>query len=168
MARSREHMSQADLILYLVDVSAPASPDDAQVLQDLAGRPVIMVMNKIDLPPRLHADDLRRAWPHPVVAISALTGQGLPDLEQAILDLVLQGGVSTGGDMVTQARHAELLARATATLDRGITLLEQAEPPWELVALEVKEALLALGEITGEEVGDAVLDQIFSEFCIGK
>ncbi len=149
VARTREHMSQADLILYLVDVSAPASPDDAQVLQDLAGHPVIIVMNKIDLPHRLRGDDLRRAWPHPVVAISALTGQGLPDLEQAILDLVLQGELQTGGDMVTQARHAELLARATAALDRGITLLEQAEPPMELLALEVKEALMALGEITG-------------------
>ena len=168
VARSREHMSQADLILYLVDASDAASPDDAQVLQDFAGRPVIIVMNKIDLPPQLDADDLRHAWPHPVVAISALTGQGLADLEQAVLDLVLQGGVQPGGDMITQARHAELLARAGAALDRGITLLEQAEPPWELVALEVKEALMALGEITGEEVGDAVLDQIFSQFCIGK
>ena len=168
VARSREHMSQADLILYLVDASDAASADDAQVLQDFAGRPVIIVMNKIDLPPQLDADDLRHAWPHPVVAISALTGQGLPDLEQAVLDLVLQGGVQPGGDMVTQARHADLLARAGAALDRGLTLLDQAEPPWELVALEVKEALMALGEITGEEVGDAVLDQIFSQFCIGK
>ena len=70
--------------------------------------------------------------------------------------------------MVTQARHAELLGRAEAALNRGRGLLDQAEPAWELVALEVKEALMALGEITGEEVGDAVLDHIFSEFCIGK
>ena len=102
------------------------------------------------------------------MAISALTGQGLANVEQAVLDMVLQGGVQPGGDMVTQARHADLLALVGAALDRGLTLLDQAEPPWELVALEVKEALLALGEITGEEVGDAVLDQIFSQFCIGK
>jgi tRNA modification GTPase len=70
--------------------------------------------------------------------------------------------------MVTQARHAELLGRAKEALEQGRGLLDQTEPPWELVALEVKEALLALGEITGEEVGDAVLDHIFSEFCIGK
>ncbi len=168
VARSREQLAQADLVLYLVDASEPPSPEDTRVIAELAGRPVIIVVNKTDLPPQLDIDDLRRAWPHPVVAISALTGQGLPDLEQAVLDLVLQGGVQTGGDMITQARHAELLARAGAALDRGITLLEQAEPPWELVALEVKESLLALGEITGEEVGDAVLDQIFSQFCIGK
>ena len=168
VARSREQLAQADLVLYLVDASDPPSPEDTRVIAELADRPVIIVVNKTDLPPQLDTDDLRRAWPHPVVAISALTGQGLPDLEQAVLDLVLQGGVHPGGDMITQARHADLLVRAGAALDRGITLLDQAEPPWELVALEVKESLLALGEITGEEVGDAVLDQIFSQFCIGK
>jgi tRNA modification GTPase len=168
VARSREQMSQADLILYLVDGSASLSPEDSQVLGELADRPVLIVLNKIDLPPQLHPEDSRRDSPHPVAAISALTGQGLADLEKAILDLVLAGGVHTEGEMVTQARHAELLARAGEALRRGLALLAQLEPPWELVALEVKEALTALGEITGEEVGEAVLDHIFSEFCIGK
>ena len=76
--------------------------------------------------------------------------------------------MSTAGEIVTQARHYELLERAREALAQAQGLLEQAEPPWELVALEVKEALLALGEITGEEVGEAVLDQIFAQFCIGK
>jgi tRNA modification GTPase len=168
VARSREHMSQADLILYLVDASQPLAPEDAQVLKELADRPALIVMNKIDLPPKLQVENLRSYSPHPVVAISALTGQGLQDLEAAILDLVLAGGVTTEGEMVTQGRHAELRARAGPALGRGRGLLDRAEPPWELVALEVKEALLALGEITGEEVGDAVLDHIFSQFCIGK
>jgi tRNA modification GTPase len=76
--------------------------------------------------------------------------------------------VQTGGEIVTQARHYELLVRAGEALSRGRDLLEQSETPWELLALEVKEALQALGEVTGEEVGDAVLDHIFSQFCIGK
>ena len=168
VARSREHMSQADLILYLVDGSKPLSKEDVQVFGDLAERPVLIVMNKMDLPPKLKAEDLRPHTSRPVVAISALTGQGLQNLEEAVVDLVLGGGVQTGGEMITQARHAELLNRAQAGLDQGRELLQQADPPWELAALEVKEALLALGEITGEEVGEAVLDHIFSQFCIGK
>jgi tRNA modification GTPase len=168
VARSREHMSQADLIVYLVDGSEPLSVEDAQVLGELADRPVLIVVNKIDLPQKLHVEELRRISSHPVAAVSALTGQGLDNLEQAVLNLVLGGTVRTGGEMVTQARHAELLTRAGEALGRARGLLEQAEPPWELAALEVKEALTALGEITGEEVGDAVLDHIFSEFCIGK
>jgi len=168
VARSKERLAQADLILYLVDGSEAFSPEDAEVLEELADRPVLVVINKIDLPPKLQVEEISRSAPHPVVAISALTGQGLPDLEQAVVDLVLGGGVQTDREIVTQARHAALLVQAGEALRRGHEFLGQAVPPWELVALEVKDALLALGEITGEEVGDEVLDHIFSQFCIGK
>jgi tRNA modification GTPase len=168
VARSREQLAQADLILFLVDGSQPLSPEDALLLKELADRPLLIIINKMDLPSRLDAAELGRACAHPVVQVSALTGQGMADLEQAVLDLVLAGGGRREGEMVTQARHADLLTRATEALGRGRGLLSQGEPPWELVALEVKEALVALGEITGEEVGEAVLDQIFGEFCIGK
>lgn len=168
VARSRERLAQADLTLFLVDGSEPLAPEDVQVLRELADRPVLVVINKRDLPPKLQTRDLRPYSLQPVVEISALTGQGLENLKQAVVDLVLAGGVRTDGEMVTQARHVELLTRAREALTRGLGLLNQAEPPWELVALEVREALCALGEITGEEVGDAVLDHIFSQFCIGK
>jgi len=168
VARSRERLAQADLILLLVDASAPLSSEDAQTLEELAQRPVLIVLNKIDLPRQIRVQDLQPYSSHPVVEISALTGQGLEGLEQAMVDLVLAGGVQTAGEIVTQARHAQLLARAREALGRGREVLDQPEPPWELLAFEVKEALTALGEITGEEVGDAVLDQIFAEFCIGK
>ena len=168
VARSRERLAQADLILFLVDASEPLSGEDIQTLEDLADRPVLIVLNKIDLPPQIKVQDLRLYSSHPVVEVSALTGQGLEHLEQAMVELVLAGGVQTSGEIVTQARQAELLGRAQEALNRGRELLEQAEPPWELLAFEIREALQALGEITGEEVGDAVLDQIFSEFCIGK
>ncbi len=168
VARSRDHMSQADLILYVVDGSEPLSEEDARVLGELAERPVLVVLNKRDLPAKLNVDDLRRYSSQPAVEISALTGQGLKNLEEALVELVLGGGVQTEGEIITQSRHAGLLNRAEEALGRGQGLLEQAGPPWELAALEVKEALLALGEITGEEVGDAVLDHIFSQFCIGK
>ncbi|MFW6112852.1 MAG: tRNA uridine-5-carboxymethylaminomethyl(34) synthesis GTPase MnmE [Thermodesulfobacteriota bacterium] len=168
VARSRERLAQADLILLLVDASEPLSSEDVQTLEDLAARPVLLVLNKIDLPQKIKVEDVRRYSSQPVVEISALTGQGLERLEQAMVDAVLAGGAQPAGEIVTQARHAELLAQAQEALNRGRELLEQPEPPWELLAFEVKEALTALGEITGEEVGDAVLDQIFAEFCIGK
>jgi tRNA modification GTPase len=168
VARSQERLARADLILFLVDGSEPLSLEDAQILEELAERPVLIALNKIDLPPMLNIQDLRRYSSHPVVAISALTGQGLEELEQAVVDLVLAGGVQTAGEIVTQARHYELLVRAREALTLGRDLLEQGDTPWELLAMEIKEALQALGEITGEEVGDAVLDHIFSQFCIGK
>lgn len=168
VARSQERLAQADLVLYLVDGSAPLQAEDVRVLGELAGRPALVVVNKSDLPRKLDREELRLASPHPLVDISALTGEGLDELKQRLVDLALGGGVRTEGDLVTQARHYELLVRAGEALDRAQELGRQAAPPWELLALEIKEALTALGEITGEEVGDAVLDQIFSQFCIGK
>lgn len=168
VARSREQLAQADLILYLVDGSAPLDPEDLRVLSDLADRPVLVVVNKRDLPLALDLEELARRCPRPQVEISALTGEGLDRLEQAVLDLVLGGGVRTEGETVTQARHHELLERTEEALLRARELLKEAFPSYELVAVELQEALRALGEITGEEVGEAVLDQIFSRFCIGK
>lgn len=168
VARSQERLAQADLVLYLVDGSDALQAEDVQVLEDLAARPALLVVNKSDLPRKLDIEELRRASPYPLVEISALTGEGLDELKQLLVDLALGGGLRTAGELVTQARHFELLIRAGEALDRARELLAQALPPWELVALEVKEALIALGEITGEVVGDAVLDHIFSQFCIGK
>jgi len=168
VARSREQLAQADLILYLVDGSEPFASEDVQVLGELADRLALAVVNKADLPQKLDLQEICRLVSSPVVEISALTGQGLDRLEQAVMDLVLGGAVRTEGEIITQARHHELLVRAGEALHRARELLAPAAPPFELVALELQEALQALGEITGEEVGDAVLDQIFSRFCIGK
>jgi tRNA modification GTPase len=168
VARSQERLAQADLVLYLVDGSDPLQAEDVQVLEDLAARPALVVVNKSDLPRKLAIEELRRASPHALVEISALTGEGLDELKQMLVDLALGGGLRTDGDLVTQTRHYELLVRTREALDRGRELLGRPSPPWELMALEVKEALAALGEITGEEVGDAVLDHIFSQFCLGK
>jgi len=168
IARSREQLAQADLILYLVDGSEPLAGEDIRLLQDFQGRPVLVVVNKTDLPRHLDPVALAREWPGPLVEISALTGQGLPELEQAVRDLVLGGQVSFTGEIITQARHHELLGRARDALTRAGELLALTTVPLELVALELHEALQALGAITGEEVGDDLLDHIFAQFCVGK
>jgi tRNA modification GTPase len=84
------------------------------------------------------------------------------------VDLALGGGIKTEGEILTQARHHQHLGRCRQCLEQALTLLEPTPVPWELTALELQEAIRELGEITGEEVGDAVLDRIFGEFCIGK
>ncbi len=165
--RTRERLAQADVVLYLVDGSEALTSEDLEVLSELAGQAGLAVINKIDLPLRLAQAELQAATPFPVVSISALTGQGLEELKQDIVRLALQGGIRQEGEIVTQARHHQHLEACLGCLDRAASLL-LLEPPWELVALELREAIRELGEITGEEVGDQVLDRIFSKFCIGK
>ena len=168
--RTRERLTQADLVLYLVDGSLPLSPEDREALQELVGRPGLAVLNKIDLPQSLRETDLSELTAFPVVRISARTGEGIEGLKQAMLDLALRGGLKLSGELITQARHHRLVENCLGFLSQAQALLasDRPAPAWELVALELNEAIRELGEITGQEVGDEVLERIFGEFCLGK
>jgi tRNA modification GTPase len=166
--RTRERLRQADLVLYLVDGSAPAAPEDNAALTELAGQPGLVVINKIDLEPKLSEDELSgTTWP--LAKISAKTGQGIEALREEIVAQALGGGLKVEGEVITQVRHHEHLRQCLAYLEQSRDLLAAyEEPPWELVALELGSAIHELGEITGEEVGEAILDRIFGQFCLGK
>ena len=168
--RTRARLAQADLVLYLLDGSAPLTREDREALEELAGRRALAVINKVDLPPVLRETDLQGATSLPLVPISALTGQGIEALKQAIVDLALGGGLKLTGEMVTQARHQQHLENCLEYLAqaRGLLVNYHEAPAWELVALELRGAIREVGEITGQEVGDEVLERIFSEFCLGK
>jgi tRNA modification GTPase len=167
IARTRQRLGQADLVLYLVDGSRPLAAADRAALADLSAPRGLAVINKIDLPQELDEEELQAATPFAVAGVSALTGQGVAALKDRIVELALGGGLKGQGEIITQARHYQQLQECLACLSRARDLLA-AEPPWELVALELKEALRALDEITGREVGDDVLERIFSQFCLGK
>ncbi len=164
--RTQEELAAADLVLYLVDSSAPAHPEDAARLAAPAARPAILVINKIDLPGVLPADAFP-GWTGPVVRLSALTGEGLPELESTCHDLILQNGLPPSGQLVTQARHARHLHAAGERLEQARNSVS-AGLPWELPALDLADAARELGEILGQEIGEEVLDRIFSQFCLGK
>jgi tRNA modification GTPase len=167
--RTRERLRQADLVLYLVDVSAPAAPEDGAALAEMTGQPGLVVVNKIDLEPSLSETELSPHTTWPLIKISAKTGQGIEALKAEIVAQALGGGLRVAGEIVTQARHHEHLRQCLTYLGQAHDVLaDEEKPPWELVALELGSAIHELGEITGEEVGEAILDRIFGQFCLGK
>ena len=169
IARTRERLRQADLALYLVDASAPAAPEDGVALAELAGRRGLVVINKIDLAQCFSDPELTQYTDWPLTKISAKTGQGIEALREEIVTQALGGGLKVKGEVITQARHHEHLRQCLGYLDQAHDLLAAYEkPPWELVALELGSAIRELGEVTGEEVGEAILDRIFGQFCLGK
>jgi tRNA modification GTPase len=133
----------------------------------ISAKPAIAVLNKVDLldtvaQPRLEGLDL------PAVTISALTGQGLQDLEDAILEEVFSGSVSAGpAPVVTSPRHKAALSRALDHVESA-TAADEEKLPLDLVAIDVSCAINAIGEITGQTAGDDLLETIFGRFCIGK
>jgi len=120
--------------------------------------------NKKDLPPQAELDGL----PWPQVSTSALTGEGLEELEQRMVDTVLGGRVFTSDALlVSNPRHKSALERAQGHLEQALSSIE-ARMPDDFVTIDLTAALNALGEITGETVTEELLETIFSNFCVGK
>ncbi len=164
---ARKAISEAALILFMVDASEPAVPEDQSLLENLPALdvPVILVQNKIDLGDGLDPRVFDREFTD-TAKISALTGQGLAELEATLAE-TLRGGVQIAPDqaLVTRLHQKDSLRRALEAIAR--VEADFGKSP-EFMAIEMDEALNALGEITGETTPDEVLDHIFSSFCIGK
>ncbi len=167
--RSWRAAAGADLVLLLLDGSAPLQPEDSILLAKLGDRPVLLALNKADLQPALREADANKLCPGaPVVSISALTGQGLGQLEAKIIERFDSGqGLPAESAVLLNLRQRQSLRRAGEALDRAQAALE-AKLSDEFVAADLRPALAALGEITGESVSEEILDLIFSRFCIGK
>ncbi|MCK5352305.1 tRNA uridine-5-carboxymethylaminomethyl(34) synthesis GTPase MnmE [bacterium] len=164
IARTRNLMKGADLLLIVMDGSRSMSPDEQQLLQETTRTRRVVAMNKSDL--SLHP---AFEMPEGVVKISALTGQGIDALKGAIHDTYTGGGqaITEMDGVVTSLRQAEALKKVRDGCGRVMEGLRESREP-ELLAVDLEEALLGVGELTGEVTVDEVLEEIFSRFCIGK
>jgi len=168
--RSRLAWADADLALILLDGSQPLSESDCDLLSQPEAAGALLVINKCDLPRRLSRDALDRAVPGhgDVLEISAILQTGLDELRKAIRSRLLPSSLeSHEGVMVTNLRHVSALERAAQSVDQARRSVD-AGRAGELVAVDLRIAADALGEITGVITTDEILERIFSEFCIGK
>jgi tRNA modification GTPase len=168
VAHSRDALAGAAVALWVVDGSRPLQADDRSLAGDLAGKRVVVALNKRDRPARTSAaeiESLLDGAPRRIVAVSATGGEGLEALRQALGELLGAGDPGGLGGALGNLRHAEALERARAALARAA---RAAAEPGEIVALELREALAALGEVTGRTLGEDLLERIFSRFCVGK
>ena len=165
VTRAIETLSEADLGLVVLDGSAALDRDDRQVL-DKAGRiPHILVVNKSDLPQRIDNSSLNGARR---VFVSARTGEGLLDLQEALRAFLLSQKTHLADDLIlTSARQHDAIERSVVALSAGVASL-RSNVPHEMVLLDLYRALGALDELTGEVVTDDILERIFSTFCVGK
>ena len=165
---ARKALTNADIILFVVDASEPLREEDLRLAEELRAldRPVWLAFNKIDLAPAVEAPDLWREWMKGSSRVSALTGEGLAELEKHLGALLLGGAaISPGQGLITRAHQRDSLRRAAASLGQ---LLDNFGASPEFLSIDLREAVNALGEITGETTPEDVLERIFSSFCIGK
>jgi tRNA modification GTPase len=162
--RSREAITQADFILLVIDASAPLRSTDKDIINMLSEKSVLVAANKTDLKKRAKLDNIS----HEIVYISALTGEGIDQLEGKMVEYVLGGKASSCDTLlVSNPRHKACLEQAITYLDQALISIASHMPD-DFITIDLTSVLNTLGEITGETVNDELLEIIFSNFCIGK
>jgi tRNA modification GTPase len=163
--KSMEALADADLVLVVMDVSVPITAEDGELVQQASARPTIVVGNKSDL-------GAGGQWPavsgQPMVATSALTGEGIAELRAQILTHIGgEAGTQSEAGFLTNHRHHELIKDSLAALEAAKNAVAQ-KTPHEMLLLDLYSALRPLDAITGATTTDDILNLIFSTFCIGK
>jgi tRNA modification GTPase len=183
--RSIRAMEEADLVLIILDGSEALHKADRDLIEKSNAKKTIYVINKIDLPQKMKFKSFKRHFhppisplgkggmkggshsPAKIVRVSAKKGTGLNRLKDTIMETVLNGQTGYSPNIVTNVRHVRALERALASVNSFLQEIPEKTSP-ELLSIELREALDAIGEILGITTPEDILNRIFSNFCIGK
>lgn len=167
--RSRNAIEEADLILLVLNNHEPLHEDELKLLKQMKDRPTIVVVNKMDLPSQLELAEIEADYARErIVQLSAKEGSGIEALEEAVSKLFFSGVVESGDlTYVSNARHIALLHQTRQSLEDAISATYEGVPI-DLIQIDIAAAWESLGGILGDAAGDSLLDQIFSQFCLGK
>jgi tRNA modification GTPase len=160
IAKTKEYLSAADLILYLIDAESGLSKEDKKILSGGTNKNIILVLNKIDLNPTISVPK--------AINISTKTGKGIAALENKILELMdLKNLDLSKHTYISSFRQQEKLIKVNESLDELKTQIEQIKNI-DLLTIDVKNIIVQLGEITGEDVSEETIEYMFANFCVGK
>ena len=156
--RAHRAIAGADAVLVVLNASEPLTQEDRQLLQDTEGAPRVIVLNQCDKQVVLTAGDFPDA-----VAVSAVSGSGIDQLEKRVAAF----GAGAGESALTQQRHMDLARKAARSLRSAARCCREGQDI-SLAVIDLQTALTTLGRITGEQVDEKLIDDIFSRFCVGK
>ncbi|MCF8001514.1 MAG: tRNA uridine-5-carboxymethylaminomethyl(34) synthesis GTPase MnmE [Halanaerobiales bacterium] len=167
--KTRESLKKADLVLMMLDVSQGLTKEDKQVYNLIKGQPTIVVVNKTDLDKNIDIEELEEQFKeHPLLWTSVKEEKGMEELKNTILEEIFHEQINVDSDvMVTKVRHREALNKAYQSIEKVEQSLKDGMP-YDFLTIDLKDVLFYLGSITGETVTDDIIDQIFSDFCLGK
>lgn len=167
--RSRQVLKEADLLLLVLNYADDLTVEDENIFKAVEGMDVIVIVNKTDLPQKIDLERVKElAKEHKLVTTSLLEDVGVDELEEAIAALFFAGSIEAG-DMtyVSNSRHIALLNQSLYAIEEAITNVS-AGVPIDIVQIDLTRTWELLGEIIGESVHESLIDQLFSQFCLGK
>ncbi|MEN2766789.1 tRNA uridine-5-carboxymethylaminomethyl(34) synthesis GTPase MnmE [Ornithinibacillus xuwenensis] len=167
--RSRQALKEANLILFVLNHNEQLSEEDLRLFEAIKGLEYIVIINKTDLEQKLNIDEVQRlVGDNTIVSTSLLKEEGIDELESAIAKSFFSGDIDTGDlTYVSNVRHIQLLKQAKQALEDAIASLEMGMP-LDIVQIDVTRTWEFLGEIIGDTASDSLIDQLFSQFCLGK
>jgi tRNA modification GTPase len=167
--RSRQALKEADLILLVLNYSEELSIEDENIFKAVEGMDVIIIINKMDLPQKIDMGRVKElAGHHKMIQTSLLEDRGVDELEEAIASLFFSGAIEAGDlTYVSNSRHIALLNQALHSIDDAINGVELGTPI-DIVQIDMTRTWELLGEIIGQSVHESLIDQLFSQFCLGK
>ena len=168
VGKARQMAEDADLILYVVDSSMPLDENDQEIMELLKGRKSITIYNKTDLTPVVDIEFLKEKTASPVIPVSAVEETGIGQLEDEIRRMFFQGELSFNDEVyITNARHKAALEEALESLKLVKNSIEMGMAE-DFFSIDLMNAYESLGRIVGESVGEDLVNEIFSKFCVGK
>lgn len=167
--KSKETFNDADLILFLLNSGDAITDEDYSIMNRVANKNVLVLLNKSDMDRKIETDRIKEILGDKTFLDTSMeTGQGVEELKDIIEKMVYKGNLKQDNSLiVTNARHLNLLRDASAFLEDSLKSIESNQP-LEFIEIDVKNTYDDLGAILGEEVGDDILNEVFSRFCLGK
>jgi tRNA modification GTPase len=167
--RSRQVLKQSDLILLVLNYGEALSDEDRQLFEAVAGLDVIVIVNKTDLSQQIDLEEVHKlAGGRPVITTALIEEKGIDELELAIKDTFFAGEIDSGDlSYISNVRHIQLLKQSLSSLREAMNGIEM-QMPMDIVQIDVTRTWELLGEIIGDTVHESLIDQLFSQFCLGK
>ena len=169
VALAEQALADSALVLWVIDGAAPLTTEDREIAARVAGKPLLVALNQCDRGAAVAVEDvaaLLDGAPRRIVRVSAVRGDGLEVVRESLASLLGAEG-SGEAPAVANPRHAEALGRAQVALVRASDAA-RAGAPGEVVAIELRDAIAAIGEVTGKAIAEDLLERIFGKFCVGK
>jgi len=167
VATTRRYLHNADLVLLVFDASRPLRNDDYSLVNELSGKTVIPVLNKVDLPNLISKEDLSSLFPPGPIETSIPRKQGIEILLQSIVEKLREGYATDGFSLSLNERQSALVHRTLGAVNDSLACLDEGYP-LDCVSIHLSDALASLRSITGHEEDEAVIEALFRNFCTGK
>lgn len=167
--RAKEYAEKADLIIYVVDASKKLDENDEKIIHLIYDKNTIILLNKSDLETVVTIDEMKeRAGDVPVISISAKEERGIREFSDTIKSMFLKGNISFNDQVfISNARQKSALKNAEESMKKVIQSIENGMPE-DFYSIDLMDAYESLGSIIGESVGEDLINEIFSRFCMGK